>query len=383
MSTRQKIRVGIIGTGRGWLNARMLMTHKEVELVAMSSLDEATLQKLSSDYGFLAIKDWREMIRRADINCVFISVPNYLHEEMVISSLEEGKHVYVDYPMTLSVASADRIIAVASQSRKFLAPGLTNRWEPGDLVIKEKLSLIGKPVMGSFIGHLGPVHGWSHIPGGRWFSDPKKSGGTFWALSIHFVDSFRNLLGEVAWVDATDDSPRYSDVRKTSFSGGTILMEFQNKAVAVVQETFGFANETSGCRFQVVGMEGMFEYFLLGWEFENRYKNHGGEDECFDSTLHLTTKEGVKELSLSVLAKEDHEKFKQFKIPYTREFVQAYLDVKDFVMAIVENRPMMNSALDARGSLEVIEACYKSIKEKRRVYIEEERKNRISKNELV
>ncbi len=376
-SSRQRMGIGIIGTGRGWLNARMAMTHKEVEVVAMSSLDEVTLNRLSAEYGFLAIKDWEKMIVRDDIDCIFVSTPNYLHDKMVVSALEKGKHVYVDYPIALSVTSVDHMIAAADKSGKLLAPGLTNRWEPGDLVIKENLSLIGNPVMGSFIGHLGCTEGWSHVPGGDWFSDPKKSGGTFWALSIHFVDSFRNLFGEVAWVDATKDSSRYSQTRRTFFSGGTILMEFKNMATAVVQETLGFAYETSGCRFQVVGMEGMFEYFLWGWEFENRYKKKGGETECFDSTLRFVTKDGAKELSLSVLAKEDSQTFKQYKIPYTREFIQAYLDVKDFVRAVIERRPLTYSALDARGSIEVIEACCRSANENRRVTIEEERKNTI------
>jgi predicted dehydrogenase len=369
----KKIRAGIIGTGRGWLNARMLMTHAEVELFGMSSLDMKTLNKLSSEHEFLAIRDWKELVSGDDLDCIFVSVPNYLHEEMAIFALEAGKHVYVDYPMTTSTVSADRMIDAAKKAGKVLAPGLTNRWEPGDIVIKEHMSLIGRPVMASFIGHLGSS-GWSHVAGGDWFSDPNKSGGAFRALSIHFVDSMRNLFGAVSWVDATDDTPRFSEARKTFFSGGTILLEFKNKACGIVQETYGFAHETSGCRFQVVGMEGLFEYFLWGWEFEHRYENNGGEDECFDSSVHLITKEGRKELSLSVLPREDHEKFKKHRIPYTREFVQAYLDVKDFIRAIIDNRPLTNSALDARGSIEVIEACYRSVREKRRVYIEKERK---------
>ena len=365
-----KLRVGIIGSGRGWLNARMIMARGDGEVVAMSSLDEPTLRRLASERGFRAVTEWEELVAADDIDCVFVSVPNYLHERMAVRALEEGKHVYVDYPMTTSAASADRMIEAARNAGKVLAPGLTNRWEPGDIVMKEKLPLIGAPVMASFIGHLGSA-GWSHVEGGEWFSDPSKSGGAFRALSIHFVDSMRNLFGEVRWVDATDDSPRYSEKRKSHFAGGTLLLEFENEASAIVQETYGFAYETGGCRFQIVGMEGLLEYSLWGWEFEHRYADHGGEDELFDSSLQLITREGPEELGLSVLSDEDRDRFKSHRLPYTREYVQAYLDAKDFIRAIIEGRPLTNTAQDARGSIVVIDAAYLSVKEGRRVYLEE------------
>jgi predicted dehydrogenase len=368
-----KLRAGIIGTGRGWLNARMLTAQGDAEVVAMCSLDESTLLRLASEHGFRAVSDWKKLTTTDDIDCVFVSVPNYLHEEIAVLALRARKHVYVDYPMTTSTVSADRMIAAAQKAGKIMAPGLTNRWEPGDLVMKEKLPLIGLPVMASFSGHLGSA-GWSHVAGGDWFNDPSKSGGAFHALSIHFVDSMRNLFGEVKWVDATDDSPRYSEERKSHFAGGTLLLEFENRASAVVQETYGFAYETGGCRFQVVGMEGLLEYFLWGWEFEHRYESHGGEDELFDSSLKLITREGPRELSLSVLSDDDLESFKKHSIPYTREYVQAYLDVKDFIRAIIEERSPINTAQDARGSIEVIDAAYLSVKERRRVYLEEFKK---------
>jgi predicted dehydrogenase len=117
-----KLRAGIIGTGRGWLNARMLTAQGDAEVVAMCSLDESTLLRLASEHGFRAVSDWKELTTTDDIDCVFVSVPNYLHEEIAVLALRARKHVYVDYPMTTSTVSTDRMIAAAQKTGKILAP---------------------------------------------------------------------------------------------------------------------------------------------------------------------------------------------------------------------------------------------------------------------
>ena len=53
--------------------------------------------------------DYRETLARADIDVVSISTPNALHEAMILDALKAGKHLYIDKPLTVDAASAERI----------------------------------------------------------------------------------------------------------------------------------------------------------------------------------------------------------------------------------------------------------------------------------
>jgi len=57
---------------------------------------------------------YAELVRRADIDAVYIPLPNAGHKPWILRALEAGKHVLCEKPLTLSPADTDEVFAAAT-----------------------------------------------------------------------------------------------------------------------------------------------------------------------------------------------------------------------------------------------------------------------------
>lgn len=73
-----------------------------------------------------------EVLKNPDVEVVFVLTSDDSHESIVISALEAGKFVMVEKPLTLSVPSAERIIAAekAASSSPRVFVGYMRRYAP-------------------------------------------------------------------------------------------------------------------------------------------------------------------------------------------------------------------------------------------------------------
>ena len=65
----------------------------------------------------------RELLARPEIDAVVIATPDHWHVRMVEDALAAGKHVYVEKPMTYTVAEGNIIRAAVEKSGKILQVG--------------------------------------------------------------------------------------------------------------------------------------------------------------------------------------------------------------------------------------------------------------------
>src|SRR3954465_3572235 len=49
-------------------------------------------------------RDYRALLARKDIDAVVISTPEHWHTRMILDAMAAGKHIYVEKPMTLTIA---------------------------------------------------------------------------------------------------------------------------------------------------------------------------------------------------------------------------------------------------------------------------------------
>src|ERR1700722_1984078 len=59
--------------------------------------------------------DARDLLDDPDINAVYVATPPHVHEDYVIQALQAGKAVYVEKPVSTSVAACRRMIAAAER----------------------------------------------------------------------------------------------------------------------------------------------------------------------------------------------------------------------------------------------------------------------------
>jgi predicted dehydrogenase len=64
-----------------------------------------------------AATDWRDVIRRPDIDIVDISTPGDSHAEIAIAAARAGKTVFCEKPLANSVREAERMLAAAEKAR--------------------------------------------------------------------------------------------------------------------------------------------------------------------------------------------------------------------------------------------------------------------------
>ena len=98
---RQKIRIGIIGTGLiARKHLRLYARRLDVEVVALCDISENNLKAAAEMYNITdTYKDYREMLKRDDIDAVDICLHNNLHSEIAIDVMRSGKHCYCEKPM--------------------------------------------------------------------------------------------------------------------------------------------------------------------------------------------------------------------------------------------------------------------------------------------
>ncbi len=171
------IRTGLIGRGLGGsaFHAPLLSALSEFDLAVISGATDAAATAVAPD-----------------LDLIVISTPNVTHHAMARAALENGKHVVVDKPFTVSLAEADDLIQIARQAQRMLTVFHNRRWD-GDFSTVRKLlkeGRIGNPML--FEAHWDRFRpaiktGWREVqgPGTGLFND----------LGTHMIDQALSLFG--------------------------------------------------------------------------------------------------------------------------------------------------------------------------------------------
>ncbi len=117
-----RITIGMIGAGaRAHQLVEAFKKTLDFEIVAACDAYTGRLERMKSRTDGRAdiMSDYREILAREDIDAVVISSPNHWHYQHAIDSLNAGKHVYIEAPMTHSIEEGAGIIE--AQRRNNLA----------------------------------------------------------------------------------------------------------------------------------------------------------------------------------------------------------------------------------------------------------------------
>lgn len=112
------INVGIVGCGRiADLHYLGYKENEEARLYAVCDTDPQRAETRKSQWNAeKAYTDYRQMLHDPNVDAVEILTPHHLHESMVIDAAREKKHIACQKPVTISLPSADRMIAQTQNS---------------------------------------------------------------------------------------------------------------------------------------------------------------------------------------------------------------------------------------------------------------------------
>jgi predicted dehydrogenase len=123
---KDTVNVGFIGSGiRGKQLIDEFLAVPAMRGIAVADLYDGCLERAKEQLGekITTSKDYRTILDNKDVDAVVIATPDHLHERITLDALSAGKHVYVEKPMTWSIAEGPRIIAAAKSSGKVLQVG--------------------------------------------------------------------------------------------------------------------------------------------------------------------------------------------------------------------------------------------------------------------
>jgi len=190
------IRIGIIGLG--WWGKQIvtcLAASPRFKVVAGCDIDHNTVAPFAAAHGFDLVVDYKDLLKRSDVDAAAVVTPHALHEEMAIAAFAAGKQVFCEKPLALTTASAERILSACAKAGGVLGIGHERRYEPA---MEEMRRLFESGALGRLL-HMDANVSHSNfrkMDPANWRRDPKHAPAGAWtALGIHLGDMFVSLAG--------------------------------------------------------------------------------------------------------------------------------------------------------------------------------------------
>lgn len=125
-------RIGIIGLGDIAQKAYLpvLGQSDRVDIVGMMSRTKSTVDAVGQRYRMEGRYTELEPLLDQKPDAVFVHTPTPTHEEIVITCLQQGIHVYVDKPLSYDIEASKQMAKVAQEQGRLLAVGFNRRFAP-------------------------------------------------------------------------------------------------------------------------------------------------------------------------------------------------------------------------------------------------------------
>lgn len=124
----ETVRIGIIGLGqRGPSHLKTMIRIEGVEIKALCDLrpekvTAANKQLKNTDHNpelYSGTKDdWKKLCQQKDLDLVIVTTPWYLHAEMAVYAMEQGKHVVSEVPAAGTIEECWKLVETAERTRK-------------------------------------------------------------------------------------------------------------------------------------------------------------------------------------------------------------------------------------------------------------------------
>ncbi len=314
-----KIKIGIIGAGYiGGVHASVLARDERVRVSAIYDVVDERAQSLSRSAGANVARSAEELIASSD--AVYITTPNTKHTELAIAAAEAGKHVFCEKPMATNITDAQKVLDAGLKSKAVFQVGHNRRFAPVYATLKQMISEEAAP----HSAHVKMNRG--ELVNPEWVGDPQITGGFLFETTIHMFDMMRYLFGEVAQLTALGSTHEYPETDDFS-----VLVGFKSGVHATLCSSadaswlFPFERVEVFCHHRTITTR----------EMEALVSSEGMEG---------------KQVTLSM-----HQLSKEEKWGYVQED-------RAFVDSILNSAPAIVTALDGYKSVELVDACYRSVR---------------------
>ncbi len=166
------------------------------KLKAVCTSRRETADKAAKEYGFeRAVTDSAEIIHDPEIDIIHICTPNNLHKNELLASMETGKAIYCEKPLTPNYQQAGDVAKALENYQGIGQMTLNYRFFPATMRAKQLMDegFVGEPVCfrAAFL-HSGSIDPGKPL---EWKLNADNGGGVLNDLAVHIVDLMQFLLG--------------------------------------------------------------------------------------------------------------------------------------------------------------------------------------------
>ena len=198
MTNKEKVKVGIVGTGfGGFVHLPAFQMCENAELVAVCGRDEGKVNQLALKYNIQhRFNDYKSMLEMEEIDLVSIALPPFFQYEYVDLAIDAGKHVLCEKPFTLNFKQAIKLKEKIEKTNLVGAVGYQMRFQPGRQTIKNILvggdlgKIIHVNMSYDYCSRLKDNLNWD------WWSEKQMGGGVLNAMVSHQIDLLCWWFGE-------------------------------------------------------------------------------------------------------------------------------------------------------------------------------------------
>ena len=132
------LKVGVLGAGHlGKIHLRLLNQSSKYELVGFYDPFEENAKKIASELGYKKFDSISALINAVDV--IDIVTPTLSHFDCAVEAIQAGKHVFLEKPISNTVAEAEQIIALAKKHKVQGQVGHVERFNPAFKAVKDKI----------------------------------------------------------------------------------------------------------------------------------------------------------------------------------------------------------------------------------------------------
>lgn len=351
------------------------------QMKAICGRNAEALEAARKQFGWEeAVIDWRELIKRDDIDIIDINAPSNAHKEIAIAAAQAGKHVFCEKPLALTLADSREMLDAAEAAGVKHMVGFNYRFAPAVQLAKK---LIAE-------GRIGQIY---HFRGQflqDWIMDPQfplvwrlqkeiAGSGSWGDLGAHVVDLARYLVGEFSEVIGMSEtfikerpiasnmtglsataSGASAEMGKVTVDDATLMMaRFQNGALGSIEATRFAGGHRCTNGFEINGSKGSVRFdFERMNELEVYFADDAADVQGFRRVLATDPAHAY----MDAWWPPGH------TIGYEHTFTH---EVVELMNAITEDRQPVPNFVDGVKCQEVLEAVERSIEERRWVAISE------------
>ena len=218
------MKLGIVGTGAiarevlplvggwGWQPAALCGTPRSADAV------RELCEQNSVPAGYT---DYPAMLREADVDTVYVAVPNFLHYSMARQALEAGRSVIVEKPMASNHREAVELAALAREENLCLFEAITTVYLPNYHKLRQLLPRIGSVKLvtcnfSSYSRRYDAFRAGQVLP----VFDPAKSGGALMDLNLYNLYWLLGLFGP------PDAAAYHANVERGIDTSGILTLDY-------------------------------------------------------------------------------------------------------------------------------------------------------------